>query len=45
MRAQNADYVPQGFPVPAPNALHTEEIDVRGDFHIDFNKLLAPHRR
>jgi hypothetical protein len=41
MRTQNADYISQGFPVPSPNALHTEAIDIRGDFHIDFNKLLT----
>ena len=45
MREQNAHYVAQGFPFPAPNAIHTEAIDVLGDFHFDMNKLVHDRSR
>jgi hypothetical protein len=45
MRTQNSDYIAQGFPFPAPNALHTEAIDVLADFHLDMNKLVRERSR
>lgn len=45
MRAQNAHYIAQGFPFPAPNAIHTEAIDVLADFHFDMNKLAHDRSR
>ncbi|HTJ27729.1 MAG TPA: hypothetical protein VMA36_16350 [Candidatus Limnocylindria bacterium] len=39
MRQQNAVYAIQGSPFPTPNALHSETIDVLGDFHFDLNAL------
>lgn len=40
MNAQNSDYIAQGYPFPAPNAIHTEMIDVLGDFHFNLNTLM-----
>ena len=43
LRAQNSDYIAQGFPFPAPNAIHTETIDALADFHVDLNTLVHAH--
>jgi hypothetical protein len=40
MRAQNSVYDEQGYPYPTPNALHSEEIDVQADFHVDLNQMV-----
>jgi hypothetical protein len=40
LRQENALYAIQGSPLPAPNALHAETIDIFGDFHVDLNQIV-----